>query len=51
MESGRKSTGRTVTFKPAEEDGFQIGAGTDRFDPVSFKRNSIKPPYLSPTGC
>jgi hypothetical protein len=27
MESGRKSTGRTVTFKPAEEDGFQIGAG------------------------
>lgn len=28
MESGRKSLGRTVTFKPAEEDGFQIGAGT-----------------------
>jgi hypothetical protein len=27
MESGRKSTGRTVTFKPTEEDGFQIGAG------------------------
>ena len=28
MESGRKSSERTVSFKPLEEDGFQIGAGT-----------------------
>jgi hypothetical protein len=28
MESGRKSSGRTVSFKPLEEDGFQIGAGS-----------------------
>ena len=28
MESLRKSTGRTVSFKPVEEDGFQVGAGT-----------------------
>jgi hypothetical protein len=27
MESGRKSSERTVSFKPLEEDGFQIGAG------------------------
>jgi hypothetical protein len=30
MESGRKSSGRTVSFKPLEEDGFQIGAGRIR---------------------
>ena len=28
MESGRKSSERTVSFKPLEEGGFQIGAGT-----------------------
>jgi hypothetical protein len=28
MELGRKSTGRTVSFKSLEEDGFQSGAGT-----------------------
>jgi len=27
MELGRKSTGRTVSFKPLEENGFQSGAG------------------------
>jgi hypothetical protein len=27
-ESGRKSSGRTMSFKPLEEDAFQIGAGT-----------------------
>ena len=27
-ESGRKSPGRTMSFKPLEEDGFQIGAGS-----------------------
>jgi hypothetical protein len=27
MESGRKSSGRTVSFKSLEEDGIQFGAG------------------------
>jgi arylsulfatase A-like enzyme len=34
VESGRKSTRRAVNFKPAEEDGFQIGAGRVRGDMV-----------------
>ena len=29
MKLGRKSTGRTVSFKSLEEDGFQSGAGTN----------------------
>jgi hypothetical protein len=29
-ESGRKSSGRIVGFKPLEEDGFQTAAGTSR---------------------